>query len=210
MVRFRSVLALAFLLVAGAALLTAEQAKKPSAPAGPTIVVDTAKGQFEIELDQAGAPVSVARILELVKSNFYRGLRVHHVQPGVVELEPLALPVHRLVGSQQLQDRLERLLHPRAELVVVDAHHLRVRHQSTGADAEDAAPAGEVIEEDHPVRHQQRVVVRQRDDPGAETDPVGSLRGGRDHQLSVSGRENLVRDDQRKRCAVPPRDLAGP
>lgn len=85
MVRFRSVLALAFLLVAGAALLTAEQAKKPSAPAGPTIVVDTAKGQFEIELDQAGAPVSVARILELVKSNFYRGLRVHHVQPGVVQ-----------------------------------------------------------------------------------------------------------------------------
>ena len=60
-------------------------AKAPAAGAGPTLLIDTVKGPIEVELYPADAPKSVARILELVKANFYRGLRVHHAQAGVVQ-----------------------------------------------------------------------------------------------------------------------------
>jgi peptidyl-prolyl cis-trans isomerase B (cyclophilin B) len=51
----------------------------------PVVVLQTAKGDIEIELFPAEAPKSVERVLELVKHNFYRGLRFHWVQPGVVQ-----------------------------------------------------------------------------------------------------------------------------
>ena len=50
--------------------------------AGPVIVFETVKGNFEIETYATDAPKSVAHILDLVKRNFYNGQRVHRIVPG--------------------------------------------------------------------------------------------------------------------------------
>jgi cyclophilin family peptidyl-prolyl cis-trans isomerase len=55
---------------------------KPSPGAGPIIVVETVKGNIEIETYPNEAPKSVAHILALVKRNFYNGQRVHRVVRG--------------------------------------------------------------------------------------------------------------------------------
>jgi peptidylprolyl isomerase len=79
------------LLVAAAlALLVSAQAahsalQAQSAPAAPTVVFMTVKGDIEIELFTADAPQTTARILELAKKGFYRGTRFHWVQAGVVQ-----------------------------------------------------------------------------------------------------------------------------
>jgi cyclophilin family peptidyl-prolyl cis-trans isomerase len=65
------------------AIGSADQAK-PAEP-NPILVLDTVKGVVEMELFPADAPKSVAHILSLVDRNFYRGLRVHWAQPGVVQ-----------------------------------------------------------------------------------------------------------------------------
>lgn len=64
---------------------------KPAAPAGastaaPVIVCETAKGTFEIQTFAADAPKSVEHIVKLVKTNFYRGLRFHRVESGLVQI----------------------------------------------------------------------------------------------------------------------------
>jgi peptidyl-prolyl cis-trans isomerase B (cyclophilin B) len=58
----------------------------PAASANPVIVVETAKGTFEIELFKSEAPKSVAHILQLVSDNFYRGLRFSRAEPGLVQV----------------------------------------------------------------------------------------------------------------------------
>jgi len=63
---------------------------KPTAAPLPIIVLDTAKGQIEIELWPAEAPKSVEQVLSLVKRNFYRGLRFHWVNSAVAQVgDPL-------------------------------------------------------------------------------------------------------------------------
>jgi len=67
-------------------------APKPAAPvppvhtpgAGPVIVVETVKGTFEFETYPNEAPRTVEHIVNLVKKNFYNGLRFHRVEPGFV------------------------------------------------------------------------------------------------------------------------------
>ena len=59
-------------------------AAKKSPGAGPVIVFETAKGNFEIETYPNEAPKSVAHVLTLVKRNFYNGQRVHRVVSGFV------------------------------------------------------------------------------------------------------------------------------
>lgn len=56
-------------------------AQQKSPGAGPIIVLETAKGTIEFETYPEEAPKTVARILELVKKNFYRGLRFHRAEP---------------------------------------------------------------------------------------------------------------------------------
>jgi len=56
----------------------------PATPAPTIVVMNTVQGAVEIEL-LPDAPKSVARVLELVTRNFYRGLRVHLVQPGLIQ-----------------------------------------------------------------------------------------------------------------------------
>ncbi len=70
----------------------AQAGAKPAAPAapgrspggGPVIVFDTARGSFEVETYPNEAPKTVALVLDLVKRNYYNGLRVHRYEPGML------------------------------------------------------------------------------------------------------------------------------
>jgi len=54
------------------------------AAAAPVIVVETTKGTFSFETFPKDAPLTVAHIVDLVKSGFYDGQRVHRAIPGFV------------------------------------------------------------------------------------------------------------------------------
>ena len=71
------VLACGLLFTAASAPLA--QQKSPGA--GPVIVLDTEKGVIEFETYPDEAPKTVARIVELVKKNFYNGQRFHRAEP---------------------------------------------------------------------------------------------------------------------------------
>ena len=72
------------------------QTKSPGA--GPVIVLETAKGTIEIETYPEEAPKTVARIVELVKKNFYNGLRFHRAEPNF--LVQVGDPVSRDVSRE--------------------------------------------------------------------------------------------------------------
>ena len=59
---------------------TLPQAQKPAAAAAPVIVLETAKGTIEFETFPEDAPKTVARIVELVKKNYYNGMRFHRAE----------------------------------------------------------------------------------------------------------------------------------
>jgi cyclophilin family peptidyl-prolyl cis-trans isomerase len=62
------------------------QSKKAApGPAAPVVVLTFDKGVVEIET-LPDAPKSVERFLELSRRGFYRGHRVHWVQPGLVQM----------------------------------------------------------------------------------------------------------------------------
>jgi cyclophilin family peptidyl-prolyl cis-trans isomerase len=69
---------------AGSAAAAAPATPTRSPGAGPVIVFDTAKGTFEVETYPNEAPKTVALVLELVKRNYYNGLRVHRYEPGML------------------------------------------------------------------------------------------------------------------------------
>jgi peptidyl-prolyl cis-trans isomerase B (cyclophilin B) len=48
----------------------------------PVVVIETLKGAIEIELYAKDAPKTVDRLLELFRTNFYRGQRFHRVEPN--------------------------------------------------------------------------------------------------------------------------------
>lgn len=56
------------------------RAEQTSPGAGPVVVLETAKGTIEIETYPEDAPKTVANFLELVKKNFYNGLRFHRAE----------------------------------------------------------------------------------------------------------------------------------
>lgn len=83
------------LAVALVAAVTGDQTKpaaspppapKPAAGAAPVIVCETAKGTFQIQTFAADAPKSVDHIVQLVQKGFYRGLRFHRVEKGLVQI----------------------------------------------------------------------------------------------------------------------------
>ena len=68
--------------VLGAGMFAAETSAQEKSPgAGPIIVLETVKGTIEFETYPEEAPKTEARILELVKKNFYTGLRFHRAEP---------------------------------------------------------------------------------------------------------------------------------
>jgi cyclophilin family peptidyl-prolyl cis-trans isomerase len=67
---------------AGRSLAAAQALPTPGA--GPTIVVETARGTFEFETYPDDAPKSVEHIVALAKRGFYNGQRVQRVVPGFI------------------------------------------------------------------------------------------------------------------------------
>ena len=61
-------------------------AQKATAAPPPVMVLETAKGTIEIQLNPAVAPKSVAHIVALVRKGFYRGLRFHRVTPTLAQV----------------------------------------------------------------------------------------------------------------------------
>jgi cyclophilin family peptidyl-prolyl cis-trans isomerase len=91
----RKLLPVLIVLVASS-LTGAAQTKSPGA--GPVIVLETAKGTIEIETYPEEAPKTVARVVELVKKNFYNGLRFHRAEPNF--LVQVGDPVSRDVSRE--------------------------------------------------------------------------------------------------------------
>ena len=65
-------------------LIRVAASAQKSPGAGPIVVLETAKGTIEFETYPEEAPKTVARVLELVKKNFYTGLRFHRAEPNFV------------------------------------------------------------------------------------------------------------------------------
>jgi cyclophilin family peptidyl-prolyl cis-trans isomerase len=83
--------------VAVAGIVVSGAQSKVAPAAAPVIVVDTAKGTIEIETFPQDAPKAVAHVLELVRRGFYRGLRFHWVQPGVIQVgDPLTRDMSKM------------------------------------------------------------------------------------------------------------------
>lgn len=81
--------AIGLLIVAGSAIGLSPvglSAQKASKIPNPIIVIETDKGNIEIELQSKMAPKGVAKILGLVAQGFYRGLRVHRVTNSLVQM----------------------------------------------------------------------------------------------------------------------------
>jgi peptidyl-prolyl cis-trans isomerase B (cyclophilin B) len=82
LVRLIVVMAMLTLPAAAASAQGAGQAAAP--PAGPVLVFETEKGNFEIETYPSQAPKTVEHIVGLVKNRVYNGQRVHRVVPNFV------------------------------------------------------------------------------------------------------------------------------
>lgn len=79
---------MAFMAMAVAALVASGlpvAARAPQEP-NPILVLETARGSIEIELLRGDAPRSVDYIIALVQKNFYRGLRFHRAERGLVQI----------------------------------------------------------------------------------------------------------------------------
>ena len=82
----------------------------------------------------------------------------------------------------------------------VDPQHQGVGGQQARPDAEHHPAAGHVVELDDAVGDHQRVVVRQRDDAGAEADVPGPLRRDGDEDLRrVDGLDSRPNGARRSR-----------
>src|SRR2546425_9354820 len=79
----RVLLVFAFVVVTGGPLM-AHRAKP--AMSNPVVVFETVKGTIEIELFVADAPKSTAHLLDLIRHNFYRGLRFHRVEATLAQI----------------------------------------------------------------------------------------------------------------------------
>jgi cyclophilin family peptidyl-prolyl cis-trans isomerase len=96
-------------MVAALALLPAVPgAQKPGT--GPVIVLETAKGTIEIETYPEDAPKTVARIVELIKKNFYNGQRFHRAEPNF--LVQVGVPESRDMSLQEWWGRKSGLGNP--------------------------------------------------------------------------------------------------
>jgi cyclophilin family peptidyl-prolyl cis-trans isomerase len=87
--------ALALILAAGLGAQT-PLAQKPAG--GPIVVLETVRGTIEFETYPEDAPKTVARILELVRKNFYNGLRFHRVEPKF--LVQIGVPASRDMSKE--------------------------------------------------------------------------------------------------------------
>ena len=139
-------------------------------------------------------------------------LQRQDLQLRVAQREPLALVAEALLAAEQPDDHAERFVLAVALDHRVDAERVRVGRQRARAGAEHRPAAGHVVELHDALGDVERVVVRQRDDAGAEHDAVGALarrrRGTSRARRSSPSREEWCSPHQnsskprRSRCAA--------
>ena len=86
-------------VLAAGCLVSAVQAQQKSPGAGAIVVLETVKGTIEFETYPEEAPKTVARVLELVKKNFYNGQRFHRAEPKF--LVQIGDPVSRDMSREE-------------------------------------------------------------------------------------------------------------
>lgn len=92
MTRYLASFAVAVGILAGGA--SGPAAQKPSA--APVIVLETVQGTIQVETFPDDAPKTVARIVELIKRNFYNGLRFHRAEKNLVQVgDPVSRDMSR-------------------------------------------------------------------------------------------------------------------
>ena len=93
---------------------------------------------------------------------------------------PVAIPPTTVVaGFMPIRSEID----PRPLLRRLDAQHVGVRDERARTAAKHRAASRHVVELHETVRDEERVVIRQAGDAGAEHDVPGPLGRGRDHQL---------------------------
>ena len=108
-----------------------------------------------------------------------------HLQTRLGQREPVRLHRDGLFVAGELDDGVKRLSHALALGSRLDAHLHRVGGQRARPDAEHHSAPRHVVELEQVVSDHQRVVIGQRDDPGAELDVLGPLGQGGDEDHRV-------------------------
>ncbi len=118
-----------------------------------------------------------------------QGVRVGvELQTSLNELVAGRLDGQRLVVGEQVHEDRGVLLQGVPLLARLDTDHVGIRAQRAWPQAEHGASPCQVVQEHHPIGHPQRVVVRQRQDAGAQVDVPGQVRHVRDeHQRVADG-----------------------
>ncbi len=91
------------------------------------------------------------------------------LEAGLKQIVPVGFFDNRLT-VEKADDHIQAFVHPATLVGCVDADLHRVVHQRAGADPEHGPTAGDVIGQNHAVGPNERVVVRQGGDAGAEAD----------------------------------------
>ena len=86
-------------LILTSCLAAATYAQQKSPGAGAVVVLETSKGTIEFETYPEEAPKTVARVLDLIKKNFYNGQRFHRAEPKF--LVQIGDPVSRDMSREE-------------------------------------------------------------------------------------------------------------
>ena len=108
------------------------------------------------------------------------------LQTRVTQLVPIRAFSHRL-PIQEPDDNPDGLIQSIANFIVIDPQHVRVVSQCTGAYSKHEAAHQLVIELNGQVRHQERIMIGERNDTRAQSNSARAF--------CRSGKHNLRRSD---------------
>ena len=108
------------------------------------------------------------------------------LQACVAQREPVGLARDRLVGREERQDRVQRLVHHLALADRIDAEHEGVRREGAGPHPEHRPAERQVIEQRHPVGQHEGMVVGERGHARAEPDVTRARGRGGDEDFGGS------------------------
>jgi hypothetical protein len=92
-------------------------------------------------------------------SSMVGGVKHESWRRGIDQIVPVGFFGNRL-AVQQADDDIQALVHHAARVSSVDAHLHRVVDEGAGADAKHGPTTGNVVEQNHPIGGNERIVVR--------------------------------------------------